>query len=66
MLELHVDGHIMGMNAPAEEPMREDEEEEEEREGVEEDRRKGSCSTGDVALVQAPTLQWAMPVVPEF
>ena len=44
--------------------MREDkEEEEEEGKGIEEDRRKGSSSIGNLAPVQAPALQWAMPMV---
>ena len=56
----------MGVSAPTMEPMREDKEEQEEGEGVEQDRRKGSSSTNDMVLGQAPALQWARPAVPEF
>ena len=66
MLELHVVGHAVRVSAPMVEPMREDEEEEEEGEGMEEGRKKGSSSTNDLALGQAPALQWAMPTAPEF
>ena len=66
MLELHAVGHAMGASAPVAEPMREDEEEEGEGEGVEEDRRRGSSSTDNLALGRAPVLQWAMPASPKF
>ena len=56
-------GHAMEMSAPSVEPMREDKEEEE-GEGVEEDRRKSSFSTGNLALGWLPTLQWAIPAAP--
>ena len=65
MLELHAVGNTIGVSVPVAEPMGEDEEEEE-GEGMEEDRRKCSSSTDDLVLGQAPALQWAMPMAPEF
>ena len=66
MLELVAVGHTMGMSVPTVEPMREGEEEEEEEDGkgMEEDRRKGSSSTGDLVPGWVPVLQCAMVAAP--
>ena len=65
MLELRVARHAMGASVPSAEPMREYDEKEEEGEGIEEDKRRGSSSTNNLAPGQ-PAPQWAMSTVPEF
>ena len=50
MLKLCVAGHSVGASVPVVEPMRENEGQEEEGEGMEEEKRKGSSSTNDLAL----------------
>ena len=52
--------HTVEVSVPAVEPMGEEKEEKKEGEGMEEDRRRGSSSTGNLAPRLVPVLQRAM------
>ena len=66
VVEVLVVEHAVEVSAPVVEPLGEKEEEEEGGEGMQEDKKKGSSFTSDIAPRQVPVLQQAMPVGPGF